>query len=250
MKKKLRIEEDRRGSMVNYKLGISKGNEHRVIELNIKDLENIDKLTTQFKNEQELKIYLFNQGLITNADADKKLNILYRHGGKVKKLQVAYSPLKQYLDIITLSYILKSMKNDITFLEKLARNYSIASYTYNPQQMNVFDIQRYISDVKSNGGHHFYSRSLDEALDDLYKKATIKKIDKETGEVIFNYRGIRELGGLIYKHKEKERLEKEKEEIEKQQAETKEPSFIPSGTQITFFDIMNSQNEDSHKHTR
>ena len=143
--------------------------------MELKDLKSIDKFTTSLNNEEELKMYLFNQGLIESAEINKKLYVMYKMNGEVKKLPITYSDMIKYLDEEYLRANLKVLAgSDIEFLEKLARHFSIGSDKFNPQGLNVQDIRVYISDVRKNDGKHFYSKALEVAIDDLFYKATFK----------------------------------------------------------------------------
>jgi len=200
--------------MARYKLGIFNKKEGRVINLDsiikLKDLISLDQFTVAFNNESELKIYLFNQGLITNEELKQNISLMYRYDGKVKKLQIAYKEMEKYLDIEYLRYELKGLSSNIEFLEKLANYYSNGSTKFNKQGVNVEDIRRYLSDVRINGGQTFHSTMLEAAIDDLFEKAIIREKNVQTGEVKEDYRGQRDLAMLIYKYKKG--LEKKQEE--------------------------------------
>lgn len=206
--------------MANYKLGVYTRNNGRIIDLSritkIKELDKLDDLTSTFNSEEELKIYLFNQGLITSEEIKQNISVMYNYGGKVKKLPIFYSDMKKYLDEINLKYELNGLKSDTKFLEKLARHYSLGSDSFNPQGLNVQDIRIYLSDVRNNGGEIFFSNMLETAINDLFHKAVYKIDKKTTGEVKVNYRGLRDLALFIYKYKDSLKKEKEaKEEIKK-----------------------------------
>lgn len=203
--------------MARYKLGISNKKESRVIDLEsvakIKDLKTLDELTTLFNSENELKAFLFNQGLINEDELNQNICILYRYNGKVKKTPVFYKDMGRYLDLVSLRYELKVLSGDIEFLEKLANYYSNGSTSYNKQGLNVAEIRHYLNDVRRNGGQPFYSTMLETAIEDLFKKAIIREISKENGEVKEDYRGMRDLALLIIKFKNaKERALKKAEE--------------------------------------
>lgn len=193
--------------MVSYKLGVSNKKEGRIIDLSniikLKDLKLLDIFTSEFKDENELKVYLLKQKLINEEELKQKIDVMYRNNGKVKKIPIVYEEIKPYLDIVYLKNKLKSLSNDIEFLEKLANYYSNGSTKYNKQGLNVSDIRIYLSDVRSNGGNQFESKLLSKALDDLFEKAVIKSIDKNTGELSINYRGLRDLAILIHKYEKK-----------------------------------------------
>lgn len=90
------------------------------------------------------------------------------------------------------------------FLEKLANYYSNGSTKYNKQGLNVCDIRVYLGDVRRTGMIH-HSKILDEAIEDLFKKAVFK-IDKSTYEFKVNYRGLRDLALFIYRYEAEKKL--------------------------------------------
>ena len=229
--------------MVSYKIGIYNRKEARIIDLDkitkIKSLDKLDELTSTFNSEEELKTYLFNQELISLDEMKKNLSIMYKNNGKVKKLPIVYQDMKKYLDIVYLKYKMMAAAQDIVLLEKLARHYSIGSDKFNPQGVNVSDIRMYISDFRSNGEKHFYSRALELALDDMWQKAVFKLVDKKTGEVKENYRGSRDLGMFLYKY---EKTLEKKEENQETKVEVKtEKVTEPEWVQSTFFDIWSEE---------
>ena len=73
--------------MARYKLGIFNKSEGRVITLDdiikLEKLEDLDKFTTQFTSEEELKVYLLNKGLITQEELKQNINIMYKYDGKI-----------------------------------------------------------------------------------------------------------------------------------------------------------------------
>ena len=229
--------------MVSYKIGIYNRKEARIIDLDkitkIKSLDKLDELTSTFNSEEELKTYLFNQELISLDEMKKNLSIMYKNNGKVKKLPIVYQDMKKYLDIVYLKAKMMSASQDIELLEKLARHYSIGSDKFNPQGVNVSDIRMYISDFRSNGEKHFYSRALALALDDMWQKAVFKLVDKKTGEVKENYRGSRDLGMFLYKYEKtlEKKEEKQETKVEVKTEKVTEPEWVQS----TFFDIWSEE---------
>lgn len=204
--------------MARYKLGIlDKKREGRFIDLDsiieIENLEQLDNFTTHFTNESELKIYLFNKGILNAEEANQNIDVLYRYNGKVKKIPVFYKNMEKYLDITQLRYELKGLSNNVEFLEKLANFYTNGSTKFNKQGTNVNDIRIYLSEVRNNNNQTFYSKHLEIAIDDLFEKAILKKRDNQTGEVEIDYRGLRDLALLIYKFKSKQA---NKEEVQKE----------------------------------
>ena len=199
--------------MVNYRLGIF--NKYDVKEINLKEicdvkgLDKLDRFTCNFRCEEELKIYLVSKLLMYNEDINKKMHIMYKNCGTIKKLPVFYNDMKKYLDECYLRSKLMQFSKDINFLEKLARHYSLGSDKFNLQGVNVHDIRYYIAEVRLSGGEPFESNRLRHALDDLFIKALYSIVNKETGEVKENYRGRRDLALFIYKYESE--LKKQKE---------------------------------------
>lgn len=198
--------------MVSYKLGIFNKKEGRIIDLEKilknKDLSLLDEFTSKFADEAELKLYLFNKGLIESTEINHSIQVAYRNNGKINKLPVLYSDLEKLRDIINLKYKLRVMSADVEFLHTLADHYDNGSTKFNRQKQNVSDIRLYLSDVRSNGGNTFESNLLTNALDNILSTATFKSVSSN-GEVIVNYRGLRNLIFLIDKYEKKKMKNKE-----------------------------------------
>ena len=200
--------------MVRYYLGTFVKKEAKIFdipELNNSNLETclqkIDNFTMNFSSEKELIKYLTDRGIYTKGE-DKKLYIIYNYKG-TKKLPVVYNSTKKYTNTEYLRYTLKTMATDITFLEKLANHYDIGKSTYNPQLANVQVLRGYVNDVRfSSDKEPFFSQVIYNALEDIFLKAVLKKVDKKTGEVDINYRGLRDLSLFIKNYFDK-LLEKE-----------------------------------------
>lgn len=241
--------------MVSYKLGIQSKNEGRILDIDkiveLKNLENLDKFTSAFNNESELKMYLFNQGLISNTEMNKKITVMYRMNGKVKKLPIMYSDMVKNLDYIYLRYDIKILAgNYVEFLEKLARHYSIGSDKFNPQGLNVQDIRLYLSEVRNNAGLLFKCEYLDKAIEDLWQKAVFKAPNKKTGEVNINYRGLRDLALFVYKFKtslEKEEVKEdtwEQSNLFEEMIDNQETIFPPSHENREYDNVRRITNND------
>lgn len=191
--------------MVVYKLGIYDKNNSKAFDLssilNLKSsmsLQMLDKFTMSFNDEVELKAYLLKKGIIDKNDCGKHFNIIYKFGGKIKKLPIIYSDVKKYIDDIMICRAeFKSLSSNIDYLDKLAKYYdSSLKSGYSPQSQNVFNIRYYLSEVNKIGGKAFYSDLLDSTLDNLFIKAVIRK-DEKTGEDRYSYRGLRDLVAFI-----------------------------------------------------
>ena len=192
--------------MPRYRLGILKNKElkyfiipeleHVKVEDSLKEL---DKITMQFANDNHLIDNLRKNNIYTE-EKNYKLQVIYRNNGKDKKIPVLYNDCKKYMDIDYLRNIIQSYSKDITFLEKLANHYSLGKSSYNPQLTNVQGIRTYIYDViHSSTKEPFYSKALNDTLDDIITKAVFK-INKNTGEAEINYRGLRDLALFVKKY--------------------------------------------------
>ena len=201
--------------MVRYKLGFFVNKEVKIIDLDslkkIKNLQSLDKFTSSFANENELKIYLFNHELLSKLEMKYNVVVTYKNNGREKKIPVVYQDANKLLDVVDLKYKLMSMKSNMQFLEKLADFYSNGSTKYNKQGLNVSDIRTYLSDVRYKREEIHSYLLLENALDALFKKAVFK-IDRNTGEVEINYRGMRDLALFIYKFENNLEKNKIKEE--------------------------------------
>lgn len=235
--------------MVNYKLGISKNKESRIIDLDrvvrLKGLEKLDEFTQSFNSEEELKLYLYKQGLITKEELSHNITVMYKYGGKAKKLPIIYQDMKTYLDIDHLRYDLMSLSYDINFLEKLARHYSIGSDKFNPQGINVNAIRYYVSEVRVRQDDEFSRKKLDTAIQDLYIKA-LYKLEKSTGELKFNYRGLRDLAIFIYKYRKSLEKEEIKKEIQKEKDSFSQINMFDKSFQESYLERKTTQEENQN----
>lgn len=203
--------------MVSYKLGIFNKKEGRAIDLDkilkTKELRLLDEFTSNFVDEAELKLYLFNKGLIDSSEKNYSIQVSYRNNGKVNKLPVLYSDVKKYRHIENLKYKLRVMSADVEFLYTLADYYDNGSTKFNKQKQNVADIRLYLSNVRSNGGETFESALLTNALDSLLVMEVFKPVNYN-GEAIEDYRGLRKLIFLIDNY-EKKKMKNKEESTEK-----------------------------------
>ena len=206
--------------MVRYYLGtffkgiINKFDIDRLNKVKIdKSLQEIDNFTMNFSTEQELLKYLKDNN-IYNFDKDRKIQIVYTYNKKNKKLPVLYSNSKKYMKTEYLRYILKSLSNDIIFLEKLANHFDMGKSSFNLQLSNVHLLRNYINEVRfSNNNEAFFSKQVYDAMEDIFIRAIIKKINNKTGEVEINYRGLRDLAIFVKNYIESVNT-KDKEENE------------------------------------
>jgi len=222
--------------MVNYNLGIYR-EENKNVDLSkltsskeIKKIQFIDKFTSQFESEEQLKIYLLKKGLLNEKEMNNSLKILYQFNGKIQQLPVVYKGYAKYIDPSYVSYKIRSMSSSMTFLTELAKHYDYGVGKTNPQSANVLDIRCYINELKR--GYTVSTTTLDIALNDLCKKAMYKK-DSKTDKIKPNYRGLRDLGLFICRYERLDFLTNSKKTIQENKQETKN---IVSGEQMNLFD--------------
>lgn len=207
-----------------------------IILKNNECLQNIDNYTSKYADECALKLALFEKGIIdlkTVKDSKYKLSVVYTYNKKNDKLPIVYSTQQKYLKTEYLYFKFLSLKQNKPFLEELVKHYDSGSSKFNNQFINVNAIYSYLNDVRRNGGNLFESSALDIAFDDIFVKAT-EKLNKTTGELTINYRGLRDLGMFIYRFEEKQRLIELKEQIEQEKNQYK---------QMLLADYINLSNE-------
>ncbi len=207
--------------MVIYKLGIFNGkNSKEIFNKGSKNsLREIDDFTSSFSDENSLKQYLLDNNFMNIEDVNKKLRIIYKYNGNINELPVIYQKEKEYLNYAFIRYKLSALVNNKEFLNKL-----INHYQYNNLQFdNVENLKLYLSSLNKSGNNiSYYDRTLIEhTLDDLVRIATYK-YDSKNNMTKYNHRGTRDLGMLIYKFEEKEKLKQFKQEIILSEDELKE----------------------------
>ncbi len=196
--------------MVSYKLALLTKDSIEEIKLDLKSLDKIDEFTMRFNNEDSLRMFLIQNGLM-DMNFTGKIRISYKYNKKYQKLNVVYSDMKKYFDVFYLKHKLCQHSNDVIFLEKLANHYSIGSSKFNLQGTNVLDIRNYLSDVRQS--KPFESKMLDIAINDLFEKA-VYKINYKTGEAKINYRGLRDLALFISNYEKTINLKEVKNKLE------------------------------------
>lgn len=229
--------------MPNYRIAIYEGKEARIIDLDriieITRLKKLDEFTSGFVNEEELKAYLFNKGLISLNELRNNLCIVYRYKNQIKRIPIIYKDMKKYLNTKYLDHKIQAFSQNLETLEKLVKMYSFGDNKSNPQKYNILHITAYINTVKANDGKHFYSEDLIRALKNLCEMASTRLI-KETGELKENYRGCRDLGMFLYKSAD---LLAKKEQ--KQKINNKKETVIQyewEQNSLFDFDVENDQN--------
>ena len=220
---------------MNYKLGVRTDKKYTEVDLDkifvskdTKKLKFIDEYTTRFRNEEDLRNELIRKGLINYYDLFDSygnvcsIKIYYKYRGTLKNLNVAYSDFEKYLHPDYIYYSVKSMSNSISFLTTLADHYGYEN-NHNPQMPNVVDIRMAIRNIKAGLP---VSNQLNIALGDLCLKAMYTKDSK--GEEKENYKGLRDLGYMVYRAKNIDALLKKKTEV------------IKSAEQISIFENLDT----------
>lgn len=160
-------------------------------------LEEIDKFTSKYYSEFELKRELLLNGVISLEDFTKDIEVRIKKANNLDKVRygLAYKKDTKYLNYMELRYILLSKQNDRKFLEKLVAHYR---NTY----VNRVPIARVTSMLHNN---YFYK--VDEVLNEFFERE-IQKLDPNTGELILYYKPLRDLAMFISNYELNEEKEK------------------------------------------
>lgn len=164
--------------MVNYYLCL---NNLKNIPLNTKELEKIDEFTKEFNNEQELKLYLFEKGIITKNDIMYDIVIKYKYK-KINTIKVVYKDDYKYLDPIYLRYYLKSKKEDKMIFKKIYNHL----YYNKSQEENLNALRFFI------GTNYCNDQIIDGAIDRIIAKESKR------------YKALRDIALLVKEEKKKE----------------------------------------------
>lgn len=216
--------------MANYMLSIKRANGFEELmwnkvegfeNLNVHNLEDLDKFTTSFENEEKMKLALLMSGVMKPSDASKSLTIKYKNRGSYKTLMYgpAYKEDKKFFDEAYLASYIKSKRRDIIFLEKLCNHYRNSHV----QGGNVAYLRNYINYMRCNAlpeDEHLFDRIISDFVIRecfSYDSSTYTyKVDKN-GNPVFKYKSLHDLGMFVANYertllKQKE-AEKEKEKI-------------------------------------
>lgn len=130
----LTVEKGRINGREDYdKLDITKANCFTRLSKTLKGdgctLEEIDTLTTQFRNENELREYLILNGILPLDYMDKKLTLRQQLNGSLKKVRHDFLYQKDIEYIADVSRLIKKINDklwvekDLRFVESFANNY-------------------------------------------------------------------------------------------------------------------------------
>ena len=161
-------------------------------------LDELDKFTSNYANEKELKEDLYESRVITLDEINKELSIRMLTKGNLEKVMYdpVYKDSYKYLDPIYLRSVLLSLQQDSKFLEKLVvqyRNSHVNNYT-------VFQIKSALNNA--------YYRDMYKLLEEFFQKE-IFTIDKNTSEVKIKYKSLHDLAMFVGNYIEKEKLARE-----------------------------------------
>ena len=89
-------------------------------------LEEIDRFTSEFKNEESLKRHLLSEEIISDADFNKEIAIIYSKGIKIRKVDgnILYSNAKNMLENpneVVIYIKNKAKEKDSTFFRELSK---------------------------------------------------------------------------------------------------------------------------------
>ena len=202
-------------------------------------LEEIDKFTTEFRDEEELK------SAFGRKKDESKIKVRYElKGGKItRSLPVMYSEVKKYLELSYLESYLKNMINitgytsidEINKRRNIMKAFLSSDYGKTPSlDHDIVSISAYLDSFEDkravdNIMQHFCDALFHEIIWKNYNEPYELQKDKN-GIVVTRYRKIRDLGTFIFNQENKyeisNTIEKDKEKV----------LFKPlEGTQISMF---------------
>lgn len=151
-------------------------------------LYEIDKFTTKFKDENELKTYLCQNGTLDVDDFTREISIRRRNKEKLEKVRydVAYMEDAKYFDYSYLRNRIVSMQNDNNFINKLISYYR-NSYCNNSMIYLLNSIMLGMTDSDIDIGT---------ILDEFVKKE-IFDANIVTGEAHLKYKSLHDLAMFV-----------------------------------------------------
>ena len=232
---------------MNYKLCSCDKKELNVIDISklyaqkkdMYNLENIDKLTMNFKDDYEAKIYLIGKNISSTSIFNKELKIIYgdKHKREIpviyKGSKKTYDDLRKFsVDILNyFEYCKNRTNNDFSYslimgeypdLRSHFKCFSVFAGNHkflvelqkycsnNPEQnTNISDITTYLNMFSQDK----QSRLIYIALYDLFRKL-FYDFDKENKELNFSYKSFRDFV-VFYNDYKNSLLDKEKQYTKK-----------------------------------
>lgn len=196
--------------MVSYKLGICEDGTTKFIDLssvfkidNKNSLKSIDKFTSTFNSEYEFKSYLIAKKIISDDDLKRDIKVVYKNNGFINKLPVLYSQDRILLSDIMLKDKIKSLSDNLEFLDELCAFYNRKYYYIGSI---IDDIRLYIKDAELNGkiAMEYNSELINSAINDLVdKESKIRNVRLNIYKT--NYRGIRDLALFVSTYEKKKK---------------------------------------------
>lgn len=200
----------------------------------INGIRQFDSIMSTFKNETELKYYLYSNNLITKEEFNNNFRLLHFNNKKETKkiLPVMYGEDldcfltvgdKTYIDVIKAKYKLFQRGRDINFLSKLFDHYNSGSgRKYNKEGAGFPGILDYLRHYRNNTITDDTLEFLDDSLSKLFDYVVFKYGSAD-------YYALRDLGYLISEYNK---------EIKKSKELEKENNIkYTEGEQLDMFDI-------------
>lgn len=152
-------------------------------------LQEIDNFTINFNDVFELKNHLFFEGILSQENYDKKLEIRYRQNGELKKLiyDIIYKENAYLLNTKNLVYKLESYLNDFEFLRK----FIVFFRDYNECLPEISELSIYLHDTIENNYRSKY-------LTERYFDAIYRLIESKS-----SYKNIHTLVAFIINYENK-----------------------------------------------
>lgn len=232
--------------MANYMLSIKRGNgnfeeiawnkvegfEH----LNPHNLQDIDRFSTSFENEEKLKMALLYSGVISSKDFSKSLVVKYKNRGAYKSLMygLPYKEDKRFFDEAYLSFYIKAKRKDAIFLEKLCNHYRNSHL----QGSNIAYLRNYVNFLRV-GGFIEDERIFDNIISDFiirecfsYDSSTYTYKKDKQGNPVYKYKALHDLAMFVANYERQ--LIKEREN---QEEKGKVKVICTKWEQLNIFDI-------------
>lgn len=165
---------------------IEKFKRHSNLKNNLYTLEEIDLFTNQYKDEKELKLDLYERGLITSEEISNDITIRKKEYKKLIPIKngIAYSNTSEYLSVENLRNIIGRKMNDKNFVNDFVNKYQ-SSYKGG----------EVISEFK--GLLNSDEKSKIYMLIDEFLKIELYKKDKKTNKIKLRYKSLHDMAMFI-----------------------------------------------------
>lgn len=221
-------------------------------DMDTHSLQAIDAFTTRFNSEEDLKSYLLrhvDSAFLDGTQWSYPYTITYIYGKKIRKLihGIAYKNDAKFLDeFYVLTYLRKSIVEvDKDLINRLCNNYS----KHVIQNENIYALRYYVHLLNTGGAieiKHPTNAINDFFVKEVYQYDYTNKCYKrgQKGELLINYRGLRDLGLFLAKYEKTKSNKKETISLDKRLEElTKKESISNNGQsykyeQTNMFDLF------------